>query len=65
MRLRNGVEHETNTSQPNQYTISTFAATDLPLPLSDKDETHLGRSDAPILAVPTGELIARSRGPAG
>jgi LPS export ABC transporter permease LptG/LPS export ABC transporter permease LptF len=65
MRLRNGVEHETNTSQPNQYTISTFTATDLPLPLSDKDETHLGRSDAPILAVSTGELVARSRGPEG
>ncbi len=64
MRLRNGVEHETDASQPNQYTISTFAATDLPLPLSDKDETRLGRSDAPILAVPSAELLARSRGAA-
>ena len=62
MRLRNGVEHETEAAQPNQYNVSTFVATDLPMPLSDKDETHLGRSDAPILAVPTGELIARSRG---
>ena len=65
MRLRNGVEHETSTGQPNQYTISTFAATDLPMPLSDKDETRLGRSDAPILAVPSGELFARGSGPAG
>jgi LPS export ABC transporter permease LptG/LPS export ABC transporter permease LptF len=64
MRLRNGVEHATDASQPNQYTISTFAATDLPLPLSDKDETRLGRSDAPILAVPSAELLARSRGAA-
>ncbi len=64
MRLRDGVEHQTDAGQPNQYTISTFAATDLPLPLSDKDETHLGRSDAPILAVPTSELLARSRGAA-
>jgi LPS export ABC transporter permease LptG/LPS export ABC transporter permease LptF len=62
MRLRDGVEHQTDSAQPNQYTISTFTATDLPLPLSDKDETHLGRSDAPILAVPTSELLARSRG---
>jgi LPS export ABC transporter permease LptG/LPS export ABC transporter permease LptF len=61
MRLRNGVEHETNTNQPNQYTISTFQATDLPLPLGDKDDTRLGRSDAPILAVSSAELIARSR----
>src|SRR5277367_5425704 len=64
MRLRHGVEHETSTSQPNQYTVSTFAATDLPMPLSDKDDTRIGRSDAPILAVPSSELVARSRGPA-
>ena len=62
MRLRDGVEHQTDASQPNQYTISTFAATDLPLPLSDRDETHLGRSDAPILAVSSTELLARSKG---
>ncbi len=62
MRLRAGVEHETVAGQPNQYTVSTFASTDLPLPLNDKDETHLGRSDAPILAVPSSELIARSKG---
>jgi LPS export ABC transporter permease LptG/LPS export ABC transporter permease LptF len=61
MRLRNGVEHETDAGQPNQYGVSTFVATDLPLPLSDKDETHLGRSDAPILAVPSSALLARSR----
>src|SRR5277367_2986249 len=62
MRLRNGVEHLTSNSQPNQYTVTTFATTDLPLPLSDKDDTHLGRSDAPILAVSSGELLARGKG---
>ncbi|AXC14734.1 Ribonuclease BN [Acidisarcina polymorpha] len=61
MRLRNGVEHETSASQPNQYNISTFGVTDLPLPLSDKDDTRLGRSDAPILALSSSELIARAR----
>lgn len=65
MRLRNGVEHETNTSQPNQYTVSTFAATDLPLPLGDKDDTRLGRSDSPILAVSSTELYARRNTPDG
>jgi LPS export ABC transporter permease LptG/LPS export ABC transporter permease LptF len=64
MRLRTGVEHETDANQPNQYIISTFAATDLPLPLGDKDETRLGRNDAPILAVSSAELVARSRGAA-
>ncbi len=50
--------------RPNQYTISTFAATDFPLPLNDRDETRLGRSDSPILAVPSSELLVRSHGPA-
>src|SRR5271168_2138137 len=59
MRLRNGVEHSTTASQPNQYDVSTFQSTDLPLPLSDKDDTRLGRSDAPILAVSSRELLAR------
>jgi LPS export ABC transporter permease LptG/LPS export ABC transporter permease LptF len=63
MRLRHGVEHETNSAQPAQYTVSTFGATDLPMPLGDKDDTRLGRSDAPILAVPTLELLARRNGP--
>ncbi len=62
MRLRNGVEHLTSTSQPNQYNLTTFVTTDLLLPLSDKDDTHLGRSDAPILAVSSTELLARARG---
>src|SRR5271163_5362020 len=66
MRLRNGVEHSTTASQPNQYDVSTFQSTDLPLPLSDKDDTRLGRSDAPILAVSSRELLVRgaeSKGP--
>src|SRR5277367_5332328 len=57
MRLRNGVEHSTTASQPNQYNVSTFQATDLPLPLSDKDDAHLGRSDAPILAISMSDLL--------
>ena len=31
MRLRDGTEHETVANQPDQYTVSTFAQTDLPL----------------------------------
>src|SRR5271163_3644138 len=63
MRLRNGVEHSTTANQPNQYDVSTFQSTDLPLPLSDKDDTHLGRSDAPILAVPSSKLLAVGKDP--
>ncbi len=62
MRLRNGVEHETNAAQPNQYNISTFSTTDLPLPLATQDDTRLGRIDAPILAISSRELLSRARG---
>jgi LPS export ABC transporter permease LptG/LPS export ABC transporter permease LptF len=65
MRLRNGVEHETSASQPNQYSISKFASTDQSLALSDRDDARLGRGDAPILAVPSAELLARGRGAGG
>jgi LPS export ABC transporter permease LptG/LPS export ABC transporter permease LptF len=65
MRLRDGVEHETSTSQPNQYNVSTFNETDLPLPLGEKDDTRLGRSDSPILAIKSTELFARRNGPDG
>jgi LPS export ABC transporter permease LptG/LPS export ABC transporter permease LptF len=65
MRLRNGVEHETNTNNLNQYNISTFTETDLPLPLGEKDDTRLGRSDSPILAVSSTALYSRRNGPDG
>ena len=34
MRLRNGSRHETVSGQPQQYNVSTFSQTDLPLTLS-------------------------------
>src|SRR6516164_500865 len=45
MRLRNGSRHETVEGQPQQYNISSFANTDLPLSLGQQNEMHLGRMD--------------------
>ncbi|HWE86512.1 MAG TPA: LPS export ABC transporter permease LptF [Terracidiphilus sp.] len=59
MRLRNGEQHETNPSQPDQYNVSTFATTDLPLTLSPQSDVHLGRMDTAIYAIPTATLIER------
>ena len=59
MRLRDGTEHQTETDQPDHYTVSTFSQTDLPLQLTTQDETH-ARSDAPILAMSDRELLDRS-----
>jgi len=63
MRLRNGSRHETVSGQPQQYNISTFSQTDLPLSLGPQGETHLGRLDTAIYALPMRALIARTHGP--
>lgn len=63
MRLRNGSRHETISGQPQQYNVSTFSQTDLPLTLSPQSETHLGRLDTAIYALPMRTLEAHTHGP--
>jgi LPS export ABC transporter permease LptG len=65
MRLRNGAQHETVVNQPQQYTISTFTTTDLPLSLRPQSDIHLGRLDTAVYAVPTKQLLIRIHGPDG
>jgi LPS export ABC transporter permease LptG/LPS export ABC transporter permease LptF len=61
MRLRDGTQHESAANQPQQYTVSTFTTTDLPLILSPQSEVHLGRMDTAVYAVPTRVLLQRIR----
>ena len=63
MRLRNGQQHETVTGQPQQYDISTFNTTDLPLSLSPQSDVHLGRMDTAVYAIPTDALWRRIHQP--
>jgi len=65
MRMRNGTEHETVANQPDQYNVSTFAQTDLPLALTTQEDTHAGRNDAPILALSNRELLERAHAKGG
>jgi len=65
MRLRNGSRHEMVAGQPQQYNISTFTNTDLPLSLSQQSEVHLGRMDTAIYALPMSTLMDRTHGPDG
>jgi LPS export ABC transporter permease LptG/LPS export ABC transporter permease LptF len=60
MRMRDGTEHQTETDQPDHYTVSTFSQTDLPLQLTTQEDARSSRVDAPILAMPNSELLARS-----
>jgi LPS export ABC transporter permease LptG len=63
MRLRDGAQHTVDSSQ--QYTISTFTSTDLPLSLNAQSDVHLGRMDTAVYAVPTRQLFNRIHGPEG
>ena len=65
MRLRNGMQHQTASDAPDQYNISTFAQTDLPLETTSTPEPHLGHSDAPVLAMSNHELVERTKRPGG
>jgi LPS export ABC transporter permease LptG/LPS export ABC transporter permease LptF len=65
MRLRDGSHHDTVAGQPQQYNISTFDFTDLPLTSGQQSEAHLGRLDTNIFAMPMRELRQRSHGPDG
>ncbi len=65
MRLRDGSRHNTVAGQPDQYNLSTFDFTDMPLASSQQSEGHLGRMDTAIYALPMDELLLRCHGPDG
>ena len=59
LHLINGSQHQTSPTDPAQYNISTFASTDLPIETGAQEDTHVGRSDTPILALSLPELVRR------
>ena len=59
VRLRNGSRHETVVLQPQQYNISTFDFTDMPLQPGQQSDVHLGRLDTDIYALPMSALAER------
>ncbi len=61
LHLINGGQHQTSPTDANQYTISTFTSTDLPIEAGSQDDTHVSRSDTPILALSLSELLSRER----
>ncbi len=56
LHLISGGQHQTSPTDPNQYNISTFASTDLPIQTGTPEDAHLGRADTPILALSLSEL---------
>jgi LPS export ABC transporter permease LptG/LPS export ABC transporter permease LptF len=65
MRLRNGTEQELDAANPNQYDVSTFTQTDLPL-ISEADDTdHSAHAPSPVLSLSNTDLRRLSGGPNG
>jgi len=65
MRLRNGAEQQVDPANGNQYNVSTFSQTDLPL-LSENDNTdHSAHAPAPTLAMSNADLRALIPKPGG
>ncbi|HEY6445906.1 MAG TPA: LPS export ABC transporter permease LptG [Acidobacteriaceae bacterium] len=62
MRMRDGTEVAPVAGNPDDYTVSTFSAADLPLQTGAQEDVHLGKSDTPILAMSNNQLLARTHG---
>ena len=60
LHLLDGGQHQFSPTNPNQYTISTFASTDLPLQFDSQDDTHISRVDTPLHALSLRQLLQRA-----
>ena len=56
MHLLNGGQHQVSPTNPDQYDISTFATSDVPLQSGAQDEPKVSRLDAPLQAMSMQEL---------
>jgi LPS export ABC transporter permease LptG/LPS export ABC transporter permease LptF len=60
LHLYNGSQQQVSPTDPNQYPISTFSSTDVPLQLESSDDTHISRMDTPLHAVSLSEIWRRT-----
>jgi len=59
MDLADGSRHDTVATNPDEYDISTFRTTELPIQTGQQEEdTHLSRRDTPTHALPFNQLRA-------
>jgi LPS export ABC transporter permease LptG/LPS export ABC transporter permease LptF len=61
LHLIDGTQHEISATDPNQYDVSTFTTTDIPIESGVQDDTHVSRLDTPLHALSLREVYALSR----
>jgi LPS export ABC transporter permease LptG/LPS export ABC transporter permease LptF len=59
LHLLNGGQHDTTATDPNQYNISTFTTTDIPIETETPEDAHLGRINTPTQSLSLAELWRR------
>jgi LPS export ABC transporter permease LptG/LPS export ABC transporter permease LptF len=63
MELADGSRHDISLSNPNQYDISTFLSTELPIQTGQQEATsHISRQNTPIQAIGMRDLWRLARG---
>ena len=60
LHLIDGSQHDTSATDPNQYNISTFSTTDIPIETEAPEDAHLGRVNTPVQALSLSELWRRA-----
>ena len=60
LHLINGGQHDTSANDPNQYNITTFNTTDIPIETEGPEDAHLGRLNTNIEALSLPELWRRA-----
>jgi len=63
LHMIHGTQHQLSATDPNQYDVSTFHTTDIPIQTSVQDDTHVSRMDTPLHALSLREAYRLSRVP--
>ncbi len=64
LHMMHGTQHQLSPTDPNQYDVSTFHTTDIPIQTGVQDDTHVSRMDTPLHALSLREVYRLSRVPA-
>ena len=62
LHLFNGGQHQISPTDANQYNVTTFADSDVPLQLESQDDTHISRLNTHLQALSLPALWNRTRG---
>ena len=63
LQMFDGTRHDIDAKNPDQYNIATFTATELPMQVSQPEDSHISRRDTPLEALNIRDLWRLAHGP--